>query len=346
MPFPEFLNRQPKWLIIFAGMGMVALIGSADYATGWDWSFSLLYAVPIMAVTWSLGGRVGFCLALLCAATFWIANTGRNPFKTDWGFGLAVATRLFYFEIFVLAVAMFRTRSKLDRIRIAQLEQMRELELQILRASEREQQRIGRDLHDSLAPHLTAVSYAVNFLVEDLRRQQRPEAAKAELIHQLLGEAVTLTRKLARGLSFIQSDAEGLVTALEDLARTTSRLTGIPVSFHETGVTRTIEPESVLHLHRIAQEAVNNAVKHGDAKNISLILDKGEQAWHLTVADDGKGMAVDPDELRGMGLLSMRYRARAMGGELKIDSKPGEGTIVSCEVPCHSKTAYEYLQHE
>jgi signal transduction histidine kinase len=148
-----------------------------------------------------------------------------------------------------------------------------------------------------------------------------------------VGEAVTLTRKLARGLFPVQTDGVGLAIALEELARTTTSLTGISVSFHESGEFQPADPETVMHLHRIAQEALNNAVKHGGAGKVSMILDKSEDVWRLTVADDGKGMAAGPGDPRGMGLLSMRYRARALGGEIKIDSLPGEGTVVSCEIP-------------
>ncbi len=90
-----------------------------------------------------------------------------------------------------------------------------------------------------------------------------------------------------------------------------------------------------MHLYRIAQEALNNAAKHGGARKVTIFLNKSADAWRLAVADDGQGMHQSPQGTQGMGLDSMRYRARALGGELKIESKPGEGTIVSCEIPHH-----------
>jgi signal transduction histidine kinase len=320
-------------VVLLQALLLAGLIGWLDYVTGWEWSFFAPFAVPIVLVTWKTGPRLGFTFAVLCAVTYWLANSGSNPYQTRWGFALAATSRFFYFVILVVAVAMLKAKWELDRMRIATLERMRELELEIMRTSEREQQRIGRDLHDSLAPHLTAVGYAAGFLANELRQHDRPEAAKAEEIRQLVGEAVTLTRKLARGLFPVETDGVGLAIALAELARTTTSLTGIAVSFNESGEFQPADPESVLHLHRIAQEALNNAVKHGGARNVSIILDRSKDVWRLTVADDGKGMAPGPTDQLGMGLLSMRYRARALGGEIKIDSLPGEGTVVSCEIP-------------
>jgi signal transduction histidine kinase len=128
-------------------------------------------------------------------------------------------------------------------------------------------------------------------------------------------------------------DGAGLATALKDLAAVVSRLTGIPVSFYELGDIRVEDPEAGMHLYRIAQEAINNAVKHGAPRKITIGLSKVQDALRLTVADDGKGIGPSSGSTRGMGLNSMKYRARVLSGELKIDSPPGEGTIVSCETP-------------
>ncbi len=128
-------------------------------------------------------------------------------------------------------------------------------------------------------------------------------------------------------------DGAGLAMALNELAGTTSRLTGIPVSFYDMGGILVENPESAMHLYRIAQEAVNNAAKHGVPRKITIVLSKIQDSLRLTVADDGKGMDSSPDGARGMGLNSMKYRARVLGGELTIDSNPGEGTILSCDIP-------------
>jgi len=333
MFFPETLQRQPARLVLLEALVLVGLIGWVDHVTNWEWSCFAPYAVPIVLVTWKTGRNLGFVFAFLCAATYWVADSGSNPYQTHWGFALAVAGWWFYFSVLVVAVTALKAHRELDRMRIETLERTQALERQILRTSEREQQRIGRDLHDSLGSHLAAIRYAATFLANELRQRGQPEAAKAEQICQLTGDAGSLTRDLARGIFPVQMDGAGLAMALKDLAGTTSRLTGIPVSFYDMGDVLVEDPEAGMHLYRIAQEAVNNATKHGGPRKITIVLSKIQDSLRLTVADDGKGMGPSPNGTRGMGLDSMRYRARVLGGELNIDSHPGEGTIVSCQIP-------------
>jgi PAS domain S-box-containing protein len=207
------------------------------------------------------------------------------------------------------------------------------LELQILAAGANEQQRISRDLHDSLGPHLAAIRYAATFLAEELRQRDPAAAAKADQIGGMAGEAVTIARDLARGIFPVQIDGLGLALALEELAAATSRQTDMRVTFAETGDTRPTDPADDLHLYRIAQEALSNAAKHGAASHVTLVLHHGANTLRLTVADDGMGLPSSPRDTNGMGLDSMRYRAHALGGELSLDSIADEGTIVTCDIP-------------
>ena len=207
------------------------------------------------------------------------------------------------------------------------------LELQILAAAENEQQRISRDLHDSLGPHLAAIRFATSFLADELRQRDPAAAAEADRIGGMVGDAVTIARDLARGIFPVQLDGLGLALALEELAEITSRQTEMLVSFAETGDTRLTDPATDLHFYRIAQEALSNAAKHSAARTVTLVLHHSEHALRLTVADDGQGLPPSPHDAHGMGLDSMRYRASALGGELTLDSLPHEGTVVACEIP-------------
>jgi len=319
--------------VLLEALVLLGLVGWVDHVTSSEWSCFMPYAVPIVLVSWKTGRRLGFVFAFLCAATYCAADWQNNPFQTRGGYMLAVACWWFYFSVLVVAVAALKAKQELDRARIETLEHTEELERQILQTSEREQQRIGRDLHDSLGPHLAAIRYAATLLANDLRQHGRLEADKAEQISDLTGKAGILVRDLARGIFPVQTDGAGLSVALDELARTTSRLTGLTASFYENGDISLKNPDTGMHLYRIAQEAVNNAVKHGNARKITIALDQSADSLRLTVADDGKGMGLSHGGPRGMGLDSMRYRARVLGGQLKIDSQPGEGTIVSCEMP-------------
>ena len=333
MFLPETLRRQPQWLVLLEALGLVGLIGWFDYATGWEWSCFAPYAVPIVLVVWKTSRRLGFAIAFVCAVTYWVVDRESNPYQTHWGFALATVGWWFYFSVLVVAAAAVKAKRGLDAARIETIERAEELDRQILRTSEREQQRIGRDLHDSLGPHLAAIRYAATFLANDLRRRDQPEAARADRIGEMAGGAAELARNLARGIVPVQMYRGGLTIALAELADITSRQTGMSVSFYETGDTQVAALEDGMHLYRIAQEALSNARKHGGARKVTMVLNKSADAVHLTVADDGKGMPPSRNGPRGMGLDSMRYRACALGGELKIESHPGEGTIVSCEIP-------------
>ena len=332
----EALLRQPPWLVSLGSLVLVGMIGWVDHVTNWEWSCFAPYAVPIVLVTWQAGRRLGFVFALICAATCWVADFGSNPYNTHLGFALAVLCWWLYFSILVVAVAALKTRRELDRLHIDTLERTHALERQILRTSEREQQRIGRDLHDGLGPQLVAIRYAATFLADELRQQGRPEAAKAEQLCRLTSDAGSLARDLARGIFPVQMEGSGLAMALKDLAGTTASLTGISVSLCETGDILVKDPEAGMHLYRIAQEAVNNAAKHGSPRRITIGLHQMQEVLRLTVTDDGKGMALPADGSRGMGLDSMRYRARELGSELKIETHPGEGCIISCEMAVSS----------
>lgn len=336
MSLREIFKHPPAWLVVAESLVMVVLIGWIDYVTNPEWSFFIFYAVPIILVVRGTDRCMGFIVAFLCAAIWCAAQIGGEWYHTKLAFVLAVATRLFYFMVLVVATAALKAQRELDQARISTLERAQELEREILRTSEREQQRIGRDLHDSLGPHLAAIGYAATFLTNELRKREQPETEKAEQIRQMVSEAVSLTRDLARGLFPVQMDGSGLAVALQDLARTTSRLTGTSVSFYETGDAVIADPEGAMHLYRIVQEAVNNATRHGGAQNVTIVMSKNESFLTLAIADDGKGMTTTQSSTGGVGFHSMKYRARDLGGTIEIKSDPSEGTIVSCEVPLRS----------
>jgi len=161
-----------QWLVVFAALAMVALTGWMDYLISWEMNLFLVYSLPIVLVVWKVGWRSGLLFALLCAVTWWLAQTESNPYQSSFGFELAVFSRLIYFAVLVVAVATVKSRREHDRMQIERLERAQVLEREILQASEREQQRIGRDLHDSMGPHLAAIGYAASFLANDLRDDQ------------------------------------------------------------------------------------------------------------------------------------------------------------------------------
>lgn len=208
------------------------------------------------------------------------------------------------------------------------------LERQILEISERERIRIGQEIHDGLCQELVSLAFDAVSLGKQLSRARRPEAAIASRLAWHLDQAITGSRQLARGLFRICLEAEGLVPALRELARATAERFRVRCHFVGEPSPFAKGDPVASHLYRIAQEAVNNALKHGRANAISISLRVSARQMELAVLDDGIGLASTPSRKRqGMGLRIMDYRARSIGGALRLGPGPRGGTLVSCRLP-------------
>ncbi len=212
---------------------------------------------------------------------------------------------------------------------------MRELERDIVAASEREQQRIGADLHDGLCQYLAGIACVTGSLRDDLSERFQPEAETAAELHELLKEAIVQARDIARGIAPVHMDEAGLSSALEDLAANASRLHGIQCSFAPDGEIMVERREMAAHLYRIAQEATSNAVRHGHATVISIHLAVEEGEVVLTIRDNGIGIRSPDSPSPGMGLRSMRYRAGVLDGTIEILPLAEGGTLVLLPRPAH-----------
>jgi signal transduction histidine kinase len=212
-----------------------------------------------------------------------------------------------------------------------EIERRKGLEGEILSVSDREQQRLGQELHDGLCQHLTAVAFMSRSIALRLKNHRVIEVSDIEKIAQLVNDAATDTRNLSRALHRLDVDAAGLVNALQDLVdreiwRTPCRLEVKP-SFH-------IEDDAAAaHLYRIAREAVINANKHAQAREIVVKLQRSRREMILHVIDDGVGLSGERKLKQGLGLHIMNYRAQLVGGRLEIDSPKTGGTRVSCYLP-------------
>jgi signal transduction histidine kinase len=213
------------------------------------------------------------------------------------------------------------------------------LEKQIADVSEREQRRIGQDLHDSLCQHLVSVAFAGELLRENLARQGLREATQAEAIVEMVNEGISEARNLARGLYPVRLEVDGLASALEELAASVQARTNIVCRFSCDEPVYIADVVAGSNLYRIAQEAINNAVKHGECRTISIGLGAVDEEVTLTVKDDGVGFPESLDELTGMGLSIMNYRANMIGAALDIRRGVGGGTIVICSY--HNKDLAE-----
>jgi PAS domain S-box-containing protein len=228
--------------------------------------------------------------------------------------------------------------------------EQKRLQREILEISNREQERLGHDLHDGIAQQLMGIALLCKVLQKQLEKESRPEAAQVSQIEKLVEDALSQARSLARGLSPVEIDAEGLVAALEDLARRIERIHGVRCIFRcERRVTTGSRAEA-LHLYRIAQEAVSNALRHANPTRIVIDLSSVNGRGRLTVMDDGIGIGPHPEAARkdearpGMGLHIMRYRARMIDAIFDVRPAPRKGTLVTCEWSTAPETVERQFQ--
>ena len=204
------------------------------------------------------------------------------------------------------------------------------LEKQILEISDRERRRIGQDLHDGLGQHLTGIELMVQTLESKLQSSAPNEAPQAAKISQHVRDSIRQAKSLARGLSPVDLEANGLMAALQDLAVTVRDIFRINGSFYARSPVLIPDNDLATHLFRIAQEAVSNAVKHSGATEIKIELERADEHVILSVKDNGRGIS---QKSGGMGLRIMSYRATIIGGTLTLESEPGKGTKVICAAP-------------
>jgi PAS domain S-box-containing protein len=204
------------------------------------------------------------------------------------------------------------------------------LEKQILEISDREQARIGADLHDGLCQLLVSIGFNANLLQRDLEARNLPEAANASRIARKLAEAIRMARDLARGLHPVKLPTEGLGAALEALAADTSQDCGVNCTAECAESVVVHDPNVATHLYRIAQEAVHNALKHAGPTRIRIRLAAKKTEARLSIRDDGCGITLPASPGPGMGLEIMRYRAGMIGGRIEIERADAGGTVIAC----------------
>jgi len=209
----------------------------------------------------------------------------------------------------------------------------KQLEKAILEISAREQRRIGQDLHDGLGQHLTGIAFMAKVHEARLAEQKRSEADDAAKLVKLVNEAIHKTRELARGLLPVVSESHGLMSALQVWTAEVEDLFGVSCRLQCESPVLIHDVTTATHLYHIAQEAVNNAMKHGGARKIVIELKAEQGRGRMAVYDDGKGIVEGPERTQGMGLHIMHYRAGMIGGALEVRRDSAGGTVVACNFP-------------
>jgi signal transduction histidine kinase len=213
------------------------------------------------------------------------------------------------------------------------LRERKQLEQQVQEVSEREQRRLGHNLHEDLCQRLTGLEAMSTALQKRLNSRDLPEAQVASEISQELKESVACARDLAEELQPVALLQAGLLAALEELARHSGKRGQLTCAVETDGWPEVIPPSPATHLYRIVQEALNNVVAHAHASQVVIRLSAGDGLLALTVTDNGVGVPSGQTRAAGMGLRLMRYRAELLGAELQVRHSPGKGTTVSCVCP-------------
>jgi two-component system CheB/CheR fusion protein len=216
---------------------------------------------------------------------------------------------------------------------VRDISERRKLERQVLEVGSQEQRRIGQDLHDGLCQHLTGVSFALEVLGNKLAARAAPETASIRKIAELIDQSITQARELARGLQPVMFESVGLEAALRELAEKAEGMFRISCLLVCDGPVHVHDNVTATHLYRITQEAISNAVKHGKAKTVVIDLMASAGELKLTVTDDGVGLGNAPGDGKGIGLQTMEYRVRLIGGTFDVGPGENGGTVVTCSVP-------------
>jgi signal transduction histidine kinase len=337
MGFSKSFARQPRAWMVTEIVAALLVIAVLDSITSYQIRLLPLYAVPVFVLAWFCGKTWGIAAGLLSALLWWCANrfTG-DPELHSWIGVWEVSRHVGFFLLVALVGSALRAKSDIAAERIALLEHSQRLKREIVNISEAEQRRIGQDLHDGLCQYLAGLTCSASSLRDDLEKLDLHTAANtADELVTLLQDAVVQTRDLAHKLVPAHVSRLGLVLALESLAQSVTRLHGVNCRLRSHISSANWDEYTAMHLYRIAQEAINNATRHGKPRKIFLFLNAAGCSIRLRVIDDGGGISESQSE--GMGLDIMRYRARLIGGQLTIKRRNGRGTIISCTAKTDSQ---------
>jgi signal transduction histidine kinase len=339
-------EKRPKAFSAIVSVALVAVIGVVDYLAGYAIFFSAFYLLPVALATWFAGRKWGIAISISSvvvsvAGDYAAGAQYPSVFVPVWNGAISLTV---YFVVVRTLASLRKLHNELeDRVRqrtdalAGEMQERARLEKEILEISEREQRRIGHDLHDSLCQHWAATAMAGQVLSEKLAAKSLAESADAEEIVRLAQDGITLTRNLAHGISPAEMETEGLVTAFREFAANISKMFKVACAFDCEFPPMIDDATTATHLYRIAQEAVNNAIRHGKPSQIVISLSNQKGRVELTIEDDGGGLPDDWRKKRGLGTRIMAHRAAMIGGTFSIEPNPTGGTFVKCTIPATAK---------
>jgi PAS domain S-box-containing protein len=210
-----------------------------------------------------------------------------------------------------------------------------EMERRMVAVLEEQQERIGRDLHDSVGQLLTGIRMLSENLGARYFDPSDKGFAATKKVTTFAEEALQRVREICRGLVPPQLYQEGLTSALRALAANVDSLSEVRCVFAHQGHADIEDYDAKLQLYRMTQEAINNALKHARPSHVWIRLIHAHDLFTLEIEDDGTGFDVERSMGKSLGLYSMKRRASSIRATLTIDSEPGVGTMVRATLPAH-----------
>jgi signal transduction histidine kinase len=256
------------------------------------------------------------------------------PWYLEWGF--LIVSFISLGIIGFLGILHIRHYIYLGKTVIEKSIELNRTNQHILSISEREQQRIGHELHDGIVQDLAAIAMSTEMIAETLNKEENQSAKELEDIVQLIDESTAQVRRLSRGLSPVNLDKIGLINAIQQIAANVKQVYHIPCKFDYVYDHPIDDLNIKMNAYRIVQEATNNAGKYSKASCIQILLRRDEQTLTLHMEDDGVGFDTSKPG-KGMGVHIMKYRANIIQGQIVIDSEIDRGTQITCTIPIKKK---------
>lgn len=327
------MERGVKRFIAPLCIAIVTFVGLVDYWTGYETFFFIFYLLAVILAVWFVSISFGAWLSALSVVAWISANISAGARYSS--YLVPVWNALVMFLFYLVVVWLLNRLKQLNReleLRVQarteslahEIRERLRLQKELLAVSEHERRRIGHALHDGLGQQLTGTALAAKLL---------PESNSATQLVQLIEESIELTRQLSRSLSPIQSQSGHLRENFRELAADSAAQYKLACHFECDLATPLPTPDVAEHLFHIAQEAIANAARHGQASIINLCLDAAEDELALTITDDGAGHAESFHNQNGLGLRLMRHRADLIGATFQIENLTTRGIRVTCTLP-------------
>jgi len=209
----------------------------------------------------------------------------------------------------------------------------KKVEKEAMEIAQKEQRRFGAELHDGLCQKLIGTSMLIQGLIRNAKRGGGLDLDEIVRIASLVEEAAQQARSMAHGFFPVELEADALMVSLSELTRRARENFHIGCEFRCPVAILIDDNNIATHLYQIAQEAVNNARKHGDASHVEVSLFMKDRKVHLHVRDNGRGLDPEGKEpARGIGMQIMKYRARMIDAELRLEAATPRGTLLTCVI--------------